>query len=157
MRHAPIAEFEASSGREADAGPLLAALKQTHQQLHAEMAGMEALTREQSPDRLRYPQLRWRLSQASLARRNLSARIRADLEPRVEPRDRATLKDLRDADCDLARNSAAHIGRWSADSIDANWPAYCQASREIRWKMEAYLDMERRLLFPILERREPRI
>ena len=151
MRHTPIAKFEDSSPG-AGVAALLEALRQTHRQLLAEMANMEDLTREKAPDRRRYSQVRWRLSQASLARRTLSARICAGLGAMVEQKDRQTLKEIRTADCELARNSAAHIHRWSADRIEADWLGYCQASREMRWKMEAHLDMERRFLLPLLER-----
>jgi hypothetical protein len=135
-----------------DSRALLAAIKQTHQQLISEMANMEALTRETEPDRLRYSHLRWKLSQASLSRRNLCAKICDHLRPAVTKAECETLTTIQDADRELARASAMHIGRWSADSIQTSWSAYCQASGEIRWKMRAYLGMEQRLLFPIIER-----
>jgi hypothetical protein len=152
MHRAPGIAFEDSSPRKSSIRPLLAALRHSHEQLITEMATLDALTEEKNPDRLRYSQVRWRLSRASLTRRNLSARICADLDSLVGQSDRLTLKEIRNADCELARNSAVHVGQWPADSIDTNWPDYCDASREIRRRMEAYLDLERRLLFPLLER-----
>jgi hypothetical protein len=113
---------------------------------------MEALTRETEPDRLRYSHLRWKLSQASLSRRTLCAKICSHLGPTASNEEIDILKTVQEADRDLARASAMHIGRWSADSIQTSWSAYCQASGEIRWKMRAYLGLEQRLLFPILER-----
>jgi hypothetical protein len=135
-----------------DARVLLEAIKQAHQQLIAEMTSMEALTREIEPDRLRYSHLRWKLSQASLSRRTLCAKICSHLSSAATDEESDILKTVQEADRELARASAMHIGRWSADSIQSSWPAYCQASGEIRRKMMAYLGMEQRLLLPILER-----
>jgi hypothetical protein len=135
-----------------DARALLAAIKQAHQQLITEMTNIEALTRETEPSRLRFSHLRWKLSQASLSRRTLCAKICDHLGPTVTDEESAALKTVQEADRELARASAMHIGRWSTDCIESSWSAYCQASGEIRWKMRAYLGMEQRLLFPILER-----
>ena len=152
MRHSSSAQFKGSQPNKDGSRALLAAIKQAQGQLTAEMAKMDALTREERPDRARYSHLRWQLSHYSLTRRMLSAKILAHLEAFVSPAEAETLKTLRGSDRELARSSTAHIGRWSAEAIDTGWFDYCEASREIRWKMRAYLGMEQQLLFPILER-----
>jgi hypothetical protein len=131
---------------------LLASLRTSHEVLVTEMENMESLTREATPEDSRLPGMRWRLSQASLARRTLSARICDHIQPVVEALELAEIKQLQVADRAWARESAAHIAHWSARSIQQDWEDYCRASRRIRWKMRGHLKMEQRLLFPILER-----
>lgn len=152
MRRSSSAEFKGSQPKGDDSRALLAAIKQVQGQLTAEMAKMDALTREERPDRARYSHLRWQLSHYSLMRRMLSAKIFAHLEQIVSQADAEALRTLRASDRELARSSTAHIGRWSTETINIAWLDYCEASRDIRWKMRAYLRMEQQLLFPILER-----
>ena|SRR6185369_4039767 len=145
-------DFESANQSGHEFRSLLAALRQAHQQLSVEMDKMDALTREPEPDRLRYANLRWKLSQASLTRRSLSARICLQLLPAIRNGDISVLSDIQAADRDLARKSAEHIGRWTTEVIYQRWADYCQASRQIRWQMSGHLEMEQRLLMPLVER-----
>jgi hypothetical protein len=76
----------------------------------------------------------------------------AALGGRVEGEEADALRRVQAADEDLASRSAAHICRWVPSSIEGDWAAYCTASRNIRNLMKRELDVEKRLLFPILER-----
>lgn len=113
------------------------------------MAVMDSVTRELVADRL-YASARWRLSQASLKRRTLWVRIFEHLVPRAGPRDAADLQSLQTANVEMLRYSAAHVGKWTIDTIEADWPGYCEASRAIRWKMKAGMGAEKRVLHPLL-------
>ena len=139
----------------ADAGAddfavLLASLKSSHEHLAVEMANMEALTQRAEPDGPALSSLRWRLSQASLARRTLAGRICELIQSRIGTVELCNVKQLLAADRALARDSAAHVAGWSSASIQKDWEAYCKASRKIRWKLRSHLGLEQRLLFPIL-------
>lgn len=131
---------------------LLASIRTCHERLAAEMDNMESLTCEAEPDAFRLSSLRWRLSQASLARRTLSFRICDQIRPIVAPAELADIKQLQEADRALARESATHVGRWSASSIQQYWTDYCRASGEMRRKMATHLGLEQKLLFPVLDR-----
>ena len=131
---------------------LLASIRTCHERLATEMDNMESLTSEAEFDGFRLSSQRWRLSQASLARRTLSVRICDQIRPIVAALELADIKQLQEADRALARESATHVGRWSAGSIQQYWDDYCLASREMRRKMATHLGMEQKLLFPILER-----
>ncbi|MDP9423284.1 MAG: hypothetical protein M3Q19_10740 [Pseudomonadota bacterium] len=135
-----------------DSLALLASIRTCHERLAAEIDNMESLTQEAKLDTFRLSSLRWRLSQASLARRTLSSRLCDQVRPFLAATDLANIKQLQEADRALARESANHVGRWSAGSIEERWADYCEASREVRRKMAIHLELEQKLLFPILAR-----
>ncbi len=62
----------------------------------------------------------------------------------------ADLRRLRESDNMLLRASSEHIFRWTVARVLESWPAYCEASREIRAKMKAAIAAEQRVLYPIL-------
>jgi hypothetical protein len=128
-------------------------LKQAHLRLLAEIANMDAVTRGSRPDADRYSAARWRISQASLIRRRLSLTIRVSLLSTADPQEKATLKALQEAELQSAMRSRAHVGKWSSDKIFRDWAGYCEASRMLRWHMDAHITLERTKLYPMLERR----
>ena len=136
----------------ASSARLLLELRNTHQNLLAAMDAMDFVTRGPQPDRARYTSARWRISQASLARRTLWGTIFRHLLPRVSSQEAADLEHLRTADRQMLRHSASHVAIWILARIEVDWEGYCQASRGIRWRMKACLGAERRILYPMLER-----
>lgn len=130
---------------------LLLELRNAHQNLLAAMAAMDNLTREPQTDRARYAKARWRISQASLARRTLWGTIFRHLMPRVSSEEVVHLEHLRTADQQMLRHSANHIAIWILARIEADWKGYCEASIAIRWRMKCCLDAEQRILYPMLE------
>ena len=131
---------------------LLSELQTAHADMLFAMAKMDAVTREATSDRSSYTSARWQLSKASLTRRLLWSNIFQHLMPRVGADNAAVLASLQSADWEMLQYSAAHVGKWSTDEIEANWPAYCVASRALRLQMKACMDAEKRGLYPILER-----
>lgn len=57
---------------------------------------------------------------------------------------------LQEADMAMLRASSEHVRKWTVETILSDWTAYCAASREIRWKMDAAMNTETRLLFSML-------
>lgn len=130
---------------------LLVELRNAHQNLLAAMDAMNGVTRESQPDRARYANARWRISQASLARRTLWNKIYRHLLPRVSSQEAVDLEHLRTADHEMLRHSANHIATWIKARIEADWEGYCEASRAIRWRMKSCLREEQRILYSLLE------
>jgi formate dehydrogenase maturation protein FdhE len=114
---------------------------------------MDAVTRSSTADPLAYTGARFRISKASMGRRSLFNTICADVRKNASPQESAVIEQLATGDRALAGKSAAHVMRWTADAIAADWHGYCQASRQIRKQMAIELDAEASLLFALLERR----
>lgn len=131
---------------------LLDELQDAHDALVRALEEIEAVTREPAANRERFSSARWRLSNASLARRVLWQRIRRSMADCALGADARTLAELHETDRALLRDSAEHVRTWTAAAIEARWDGYCAASRDIRWKMQAAISAERRLLYPLLER-----
>jgi hypothetical protein len=129
----------------------LAELRQVHRELMAQIDRLEAMTCDAEPDRTALTTLRWKLGQASLARRLLAGRICEYFEERCDAEQVALLRDLRRADQEMLRLSAAHLAKWSADNIFGDWPAFCREGRAMRRKSYDHIALEQRVLYPVLE------
>ena len=134
------------------ASTMLAQLRGAHHNLRAEIANMEVLTAEAELDASRCMAGRWKISQASLARRTLSARICDYFLTRCTLAESQDLQALREADRAMLRKSAAHVVDWTATAILADWARYCAASRAIRAEMLKLIAREQAVLCPLLER-----
>ena len=131
---------------------MLSQLRSAHRTLVAQIANMESVTVGTRHDPAVCMAGRWKISQASLARRVLSARICDYLLARRGPPDTDRLLALRQADRELLGRSAGHIAKWSPDAIGADWRGYCVASCEIRVRMREQIVQEERVLYPLLGR-----
>lgn len=129
---------------------MLAELKDAHAGLRRAMSDLDTLTRGPLPTRERIINSRWNLSRASLARRTLWGRIYNYLSSHAAKEDVADLGRLREDDMALLRSSSEHVARWKITTVVEEWPAYCEASRAIRGKMQAAIGAEQRLLYPML-------
>ena len=136
-------------------GSLLDDLRDAHARLFAEIANMDALTDLPTADWHQFCAARWRISEASLARRSLAARIIDYLLTRVGAEQVASLKVLKAEDQAMLRTSAQHVSAWSLRAIQDDWRGYCRASRKLRAEMTAFLLAEQRVLFSILGTHAP--
>lgn len=127
-------------------------MQNAHDDLLRAIADMAAITQAPSGIREQYTAARWRLSKASKARRDLWDELYPKLYGRLTGQDAAALATLDAANGHLRTQSSAHISRWSAEAIDADWSTYCEASRTIRWCIMSILRHERRYVIPVLER-----
>lgn len=134
------------------ASSFLTELRQAHEVLIAAMEVMDRLTRQPNADPSCFANSRWRTSQASLARRTLWGAIFRHLLPRENLKDVVELERLATADWELLLYSANHIFTWVPGRIEVDWEGYCEASRAIRWRMEACLGAKRRILYPRIDR-----
>jgi hypothetical protein len=132
--------------------PLLDQLRHAHQQLEIALAGMDQAVQAHSAEKSDYAMARWKLSQASRNRRTLVGRICQQLMPLVPPLESETLRNHHSDDLQMLHRSAAHVGRWTMDNIEADWAGYQEASRQIRATMSERLETEKKRLYPILER-----
>ena len=137
---------------------MLAELREAHRQLHIEVANMEAITRGPQPDADRLAKARWRISQASLRRRLLSARIRDALLPVVSVEDRVLLNSIQKADLALHSKSRAHVSTWTTerDRFEQDWQGYCKAAQLMLSHTRAHITLEQRILCPIIDIAERR-
>ena len=129
---------------------LFGQLAETHDQLVREMENMEAITRELRPEQNTLANARWQISQASLRKRALAARIIEFLAARVAKDATDAVVAVRSADQQLVRKSALHIRTWPMHLIQEDWQGYCEASRTIRYYMGAQISLEKQTLAPLL-------
>jgi len=130
---------------------LLSELRNAHKKLIGQLMAMDALTSAKAVDPTLCATGRWRLSQASLGRRLLAARICDYFLPRLEPDRRARVKAVADADRALLRVSSTHLGHWPATAVHADWTGFCSASREMQRRTHAHIVLEQQVLYPMLE------
>ena len=136
---------------DATAALMLSELQKAHEDLNAAMAVMDTATRGEAPDRNLYSSARWRLSQASLKRRTLWRKNFEHMVAKACSKDAAALQLLQSADAELLHKSAAHVGKWTVNRIEADWHGYREASRAIRREMELCISTEKRVLYPLLK------
>lgn len=116
------------------------------------MASFNELTLGPLPDHAALATARWRLSNASLHRRTLSARITQFLGRRADIGGSEAICAVRSADNQMMQRSAEHVRDWTVQAITGDWEGYCRASRKIRAHMTNHLTLEREVVFPLLER-----
>jgi hypothetical protein len=125
---------------------------QAHSKLLCTIEDLAQLTSGPMPDdHQRISDIRWRVSEASLARRLLWGRIHAYLSEHAPKDADSDLLALQEADMRLIRASTEHVAKWTADAVVADWPGYCRASEVMRGRMIEAIEREKRLLYPILE------
>lgn len=127
-------------------------LESRHAVLIQALGVMKSATEADLPDREAYANARWRLSNASMARRTLCGRIYAHLQSNVTERDAATITRLQGADRQLLARSVQHVSEWSSHAIEAKWAEYCAASLSLRAAMRRCLSDEKLALYPLLHR-----
>ena len=135
----------------ATAAFLLGRLEDAHSTLLGAVEELAELTRGAVPDKERLIEGRWRVSEASLVRRLLWGRIHAYLSEHATGEFESSLRQLQQADMRLIRTSTEHVGRWITDAVIDDWPGYCSASNAMRSRLIEGIELEKRLLYPILE------
>jgi hypothetical protein len=131
---------------------LLADLQKTHARLIASLADLARITGRPSADKVEYAAVRFRVSEASLARRIVCRAVCDHLEPLVSHFDQQSLSRLRTLDAELARLGSQHVNRWTTDRISLEWESYCRASTEMRRALLKQVELERTLLQPLLHK-----
>lgn len=154
MNLAAKAALERSLVREAEAATgaaLLSTLQTAHRELTDCLDKLEAMVAEPiTPGGTAFSGARFTLSQASYARRHIVQKACAYLAQRANADELKLLRSLRDAEVNYARDSTAHVQRWSASAAVQDWPGYQEASRRIRSKLREAIRNEQRLLYALL-------
>lgn len=130
---------------------MLAELQEAHDALLAGIRELEDATQADAPDASALAGIRWRLSRASGQRRRLIEQASAQLLERV-PGAAPDIGRLRENNIGMLSASSRHVGGWPIERIAADWAGYCAASAEIRKAMRARIELERAILYPLLER-----
>ena len=131
---------------------LLAELQAAHHELLACVLLMERITAAAAPDPVQLTSARFKISQASLARRMVWRRIQDFLLCKVRGGDRATLRDLTQRDLEQFQRSTLHVAKWPRAAVIADWPGYQAASRLIRGRILITVRAEQEFLYPLLYR-----
>lgn len=148
----PEVQFEPNSAPIERACALLASLQKAHVRLLSAIQNLTRITGRPSADRLEYSAVRFRVSEASLARR-IAVRDACDYILEVgSPSDQQAISRLRKADSDLARHASQHVNRWTTDQVGLDWGGYCSASKEIRRALLKQMELERAMLCPLLHK-----
>jgi hypothetical protein len=146
-----ITHANRATSSDAAAAFWLRELQEAHSKLLSAIHDLAQLTSGPMPDVRRITDVRWRVSEASLARRLLWGRIHGFLSECAGADAESDLRELQESDMRLIRASTEHVTKWTADAVVADWPGYCRASETMRAKMIEAMKREKRLLYPILD------
>jgi hypothetical protein len=130
---------------------MLSDLEKVRDELRSAMFAMDAVTSELRADRYQLSSTRLRLSQAGLKGCTAWGIIFDYLLHRVDPETAESLQSLQQDHLAILSQSSAHIGRWTLDQIEKDWPGYCTAYQTLRSAITTYINSEKRVLHPILK------
>ena len=131
---------------------ILADLQDAHIRLLASIKDLAKITERPCSDKVEYAAVRFRVSEASLARR-MTFRAACDyLQPLASPADQQAISRLRSADAELAKHASEHVRQWTTENIDRDWEGYCDATEEMRSALLKQIELERLLLSPMLHK-----
>ncbi len=130
---------------------LLSGLHEAHARLLAAMEALDGVTRQPFADRARFTDARSELSSASHARRLLWKECFQYLRPIVDPGTAQRLESANREHFKLLGLAAAHVARWPADAVEREWHPYCKASRAYRSRLAAAIEVDKQLLYPLLQ------
>ena len=130
---------------------MLTQLKAVHAELREAIAGLEAVVSQPSPDRETLSAARLRLSRASSRRRSMIECSVYPLLHDVPPEEAAKIANLRLEMATLMVQSSEHIGRWTVQSICADWAGYQKASAAMRRSMLKRIEQEVTVLYPLIQ------
>jgi hypothetical protein len=132
---------------------LLAALRDADVQVEKCLVEFERVTNSRQMDEIAFGLTRMNASQAILARRHVVGRAWMHIVTTLSPDEAQAMRRIREDDVELLQLMSGHIGRWTTDEVAADWDAFCEASREVRSRLRATIQSEKRLLYPLLDRR----
>ena len=113
---------------------------------------MREVTSGPLPEPFRYTRARYRISNASLKRRQLFDRICSHLAPRLSIADAARLRTLRQKDRAYLHHSATYVTKWAPEAVFASWPSYSEEAKDIQRHLQEVAEEQLRVLTPLLMR-----
>jgi len=131
---------------------LLSEVERVYQYLTDCLTEIREVTSGPVPDPFRYTRARYRISNASLRRRQLFDRLCTHLKPRLSTADAARLGTLQQQDREYLRHSARYVTKWTPKEVFASWPSYAADAKDIQRHLEEVVDEQLRVLTPLLIR-----
>ena len=131
---------------------LLSVVEKVYGHLMECLTEMREVTSGPVAEHFRYTRARYRISNASLKRRQLFDRICTELEPRLSGADSARLRALRQKDRAYLHHSANYVTKWTPDAVFADWRSYSEEAKDIQRHMEEVAEEQLRVLTPLLMR-----
>jgi len=135
---------------------MLAELRRHHEKIGELLTALGTLCEDRHADIVKVSAVRLELTRASRAR---SAFLNAVVYPKVmrtcPPEKRLALEKLKSDGLLMLVRSGDHIRRWTTREITQDWPGYCLASAAARQTMRARIELEARLLYPLLKEERP--
>jgi hypothetical protein len=135
-------------------GALLASLQSAHRKMEAASADLDAIIAVEAPDMSKLSAARLRLSQANLARQQVSRQVCDQLIERVAPGNTEAVRDLQRREREQIQLTSQLVRMWSPEHVERNWAGYRDASLIVREQLRAILDAERKILYPLIAERE---
>ena len=129
---------------------LICELEAAYRSLDRCIAEMDVATAAAQPDMALLATARFKISQASNARRLLVQEASRQLLVDASADRVSAVRALQRETTGYFRASTEHIREWPPAAIVADWPAYQESSRAIRAKMKRGIQAEQQLLFPLL-------
>lgn len=132
---------------------MLLELRRAHDVLLSCLDELERIALDDTPDRAKLANIRWKLSKASAERRKrVDAACDYLLMHSANAIDRDRVAMLRADIAESVAASSSHVRRWSMDQVLADWDGYRAASAALRKTMRARILQEQRALYPLLDR-----
>lgn len=132
---------------------MLTTLEQRHSELLALMAMMRELIASDEIDRDAVTRTRLGLGKASTARtRYLTEAVYPALLDTLADTEAARVRQLRFDGADDRARSSAHVGKWNTSAITQDWQGFRRDAATILTMMETRIALEKRVLYPLLDR-----
>ena len=113
---------------------------------------MSEVTSGPLPDSFRYTRARYRISNASLKRRQLFDRLCTHLAPQLSAGDAARLRTLRQKDRAYLHHSASYVTKWTPGAVFGSWRRYSEEAKDIQRHLHEVAEEQLRVLTPLLMR-----
>ena len=129
---------------------ILADLQKAHTRLLTSIRDLAKITAKPCGDKIEFSAVRFRVSEASLARRIVFRAACDHLLPEASTADQQLISRLRSADSDLALLASEHVNRWTTETVELDWESFCSQSKEMRRALLKQIELERAMLYPLL-------
>lgn len=129
---------------------LLAALKVVHLQIEATFAELGAEAGEEVSDLSRFSNIRMRVGQALLTKRQVVDKVASHLIPLISADEATGVRELQLRDRSSCHLASQIIRDWPPDEIQRNWGGYCSASRDFRTGILGLISAEKELYYVLL-------
>jgi len=143
---------ERSEAAESTTGGLLAEVQNAYQELLSLLRELGELLAQPHPNLPQLTTTRLKLAHLRLSRGSLVFRISKCLAGKTSPSEAAILQQMREAHQQMLAAASAHTTKWTLDAVEADWPAYRRATREVARLWLEKAKAEQQLLYPLLKR-----